>query len=107
MENKKVIEVVDNKNRIKLPFPVEVEIDRNGKAYTTDVYEQLTNAYNLQKDVLNIIINKRVNMNLLLKCWKLEQYNSKCALHYDLTQEEFTKIQLYVEGFAKQVKESD
>ena len=49
-------------------------------------------------EVLEILKNKRVNINKIVKVGKLENYNSICAIGTDLTFEEYKAIKKWLEG---------
>ena len=65
--------------------------------------ESLEGTYNefllIKKDleVLEILKNKRVNINKIIKVGKLENYNSICAIGTDLTFEEYKAIKNWLE----------
>lgn len=48
-------------------------------------------------EVLDILKNKRVNINKISKVGKLENYNSICAIGTDLTFEEYKAIKNWLE----------
>ena len=48
-------------------------------------------------EILEILKNKRVNINKIIKVGKLENYNSICAIGTDLTFEEYKAIKNWLE----------
>ena len=51
-----------------------------------------------QEKVLEIIKKKRVNVNQLLLCWKVEMYNSRCRKGYELSKEEFDLLKRWIDN---------
>ena len=75
--------VLDNiANRLKLEV-------KNIFTLETEIFNRL--------EVLEILKNKRVNINKISKAGKLENYNSICAIGTDLTFEEYKAIKNWLE----------
>ena len=62
-----------------------------------DVIRKETSKLKKDLEVLEILKNKRVNINKIIKVGKLENYNSICAIGTDLTFEEYKKIKQWLE----------
>lgn len=57
---------------------------------------RLQNENDNLKKVSQILINKKVNLNLFYKCWKVEIYNTRCAIGNQLTEEEFDLLKRWM-----------
>ena len=84
-----VEELIKDLEELELYKKVVPKMREDGAYYKGQYYKQ--------QGILEILKNKRVNINKIIKVGKLENYNSICAIETDLTFEEYKAIKNWLE----------